>query len=172
MRSWPSTPSEAGFTLLETLIAMLCALAVIWAFWAFGGRVIGALLSSSAEAGIGARAALVDRGIRAAAARVEPSFWAKPPEPAQGGGSAIEFAYLDGDADKKISLRYDSGKLIIDTGGSSMSFRIDKLLSLKPILSAAGAATGIEAAYLIGKRTFVSRAAFASLSLVSPGAAP
>jgi hypothetical protein len=176
-------PEIAGFTLMETMIAIACFMALIWGFWAFALRASQAMLSSSAAAGSAARAAMIDRGIRAMTLRISPPFWSKPIEASQGASSAeqsLSVPYLDGKPESSLKLSYSGGRLILDADGKILSFKADSVGAMRLVGApggessgggegSGGSALGIEISYTLGKETFSTRAAFSSSSLVASG---
>ncbi len=160
-----STAAEAGFTFIETMVALLCFMAVLWGFWALGSRAFRAFSSSSARAGSVARAALVDQAIRREAARLRIPFWARQPG-CDAADSSLSLPYLDGKADESLSIHFTDGKLILEAGDEHISLNVDQLESIKPILADGGVLAGLELVYSIGGRSYSTRAPLSGVSLV------
>jgi hypothetical protein len=69
----------------------------------------------------GARTLQLDDQLRSKVGRIIPPCWA-PDQLVQVGENSLKVPYLDGDADKYLSLSYDKGILRIDDGESSIPY--------------------------------------------------
>ncbi len=168
--------AEAGFTLLETMIALSVFSLALFALWAVGSRLAAGFIKAGHAGSAAARAELVDRGLRSFAARVNPPFWAAPlinPALAQSaiGSESLSLAFLDGSMDSKLEIGFSQGSLSIGAGQNRLSFSGIESARLYPLLNAKGRVAGIRAAYLIDGQAYESQALFSSLSL-SGGEAP
>jgi len=162
-----SRPGEEGFTLLETLVAMvvLSALGVgAWVAVAVAWRSVERIRAGSRA---GAEVLRLDDRLRACAGRVRPPWWGGEPaletgggEPALEAGSAWRIACLDGDPGKFLILSWRDGVLSIDDGAIITRHTGFADVGCSPALDGTGASFGVErdlAAAPLGRFAIVAR---------------
>jgi type II secretory pathway pseudopilin PulG len=173
MRSSSSTRAEEGFTLLETMVALLCFTVLIFALWALIGQSTGSFFRSTAAARAAAQASLADRGIRRAAARIEAPFWIRPEGLVSDEGvGGLSVSYLDGQSSKRLKISFSKGEILIDADGSILRSAAQPPFAAKTIESETGTPLGIEVSFTLGGKPFITRAAFASAPVGGAGEKP
>jgi hypothetical protein len=170
MKSLRSTDVEEGAALLDTLIAILIFLGIIFAFWAFAGRATLSLVNSGKAAASAARASTLDRALRMVSARVRPPFWTGDAAfirtEAEGNTDPkITIEYLDGHPSENLVIYFLNGKLFLETEGRTMDFVLDERPTIEAISEKVKAPTGLDIKFVIAKKPYHTRVFFGSVPL-------
>jgi hypothetical protein len=164
MRS--SFRSEEGFTLAETLVAMLIFLVAVCVLWELMLRTDAGFALAGSMGSTAARAEQIDRSIRKMAGAVSIPFWAGDAQFSIS-GSSTSIPYASGKKDTNVSLSYEGATLTLIDGTSITKFAGIESFDLKPIVDGSSSVIGITATYTIHKKDFSTRALFRSVSLIS-----
>ena len=160
-----SRASEEGFTLLETLVAMVVLSAIGIGVWAAVTVSSQSVTRSRASGRAAAELLQIDDRLRACVSRVCAPWWSPAPT-IQGGGGSWSIPYLDGAADRSLGISWKDAALLIDDGATVSRYPGFTSASVAPALDADRRPFGVELALegrYLGRVTIVAR--FGSVEL-------
>jgi len=154
-----SRPGEEGFTLLETLVAMVVLSALGVGAWVAVDVAWRSVERFHAGSRAGAEVLRLDDRLRACAGRVRPPWWGGEPA-LEVAGDTWHITCLDGDPSRVLALSWRAGVLSIDDGTTTTRHTGFADIGLSPSLDGTGRPFGIEldlAAAPLGRFAIVAR---------------
>jgi len=160
-----SRGSDGGFTLLETLVAMVVLSALGIGVWAAVTVSTQSITRSRASGRAAVQVLQIDDRLRACVSRVRAPWWF--PAPAiEGSDGSWQLPYLDGDPGKSLAISWKEAVLSIDDGATLSRYPGFTSARLTPALDADGKPYGVELALegrYVGRVSIVAR--FGSVEL-------
>lgn len=111
---------DAGFTLVETLVAIAVLSVIGAALWTgFFSSTVGLERGMEAVRESGT-ALLVQELLSRELSRIRVPFWEREPDGFTGEADALTMPFADGEADAVLVLRAEEGALVLDRGGETV----------------------------------------------------
>jgi len=156
---WPSRENEEGFTLLETLVAMVVLSILGVGVWAAVTVSAQGAAGSRASARAGTQVLQIDDRLRACVGRVRAPWWMPAPAVEESDGG-WRIACLDGDPGKSLGISWKTAVLSIDDGGTVSRYVGFTSVHLTPAVHMDGRPYGVELALegkYVGRVSIVAR---------------
>ena len=158
--------SEEGFTLAETLVAMLVFLVAGCMLWELMLHTEAGFALAGSMGSTAARAEQIDRSIRKTVGDVAIPFWAGDAD-FNSGGTSVSIPYSSGSKDSSVSLTYEGTTLTLSNGASQAIYHGIDAFKVEALQDGSSTVIGLSAVYTIHNKAFNTHALFRSVSLIS-----